>query len=101
MRLLVAVLLCTLSTACVDRAEVKRSAETNAMNWCEAMAIDCVGVSCSASDSDADGYTSCTANTSTGARVPIECGYTQALALLGQNTGCKEVRPINFHDGAQ
>ncbi len=85
------------AVGCVPASEIKASGEKNAAGWCRDMALDCTGVSCSGSDSDADGYTSCTAVVADGTRVPLECGRTVAITLVGQNTGCKEVRPINLH----
>ncbi len=83
-----------LLTACeiTTTEEVERSAIDNAVSWCKDMTISCLGASCSGKDSDLDGYTSCTVSTSSGERIPLECGYTKQYAFAGQNTGCKEVK---------
>lgn len=89
-------LYCLALAGCLTTDERERSAERNAQDWCDAMAVDCIGTRCSGLDSDADSYVSCTVSTQTGKRIAIECGYDVPLALLGQQTACKEVRPINL-----
>lgn len=88
-RLLVAGALFALA-ACVVPEDVERQAKANAHSWCEDMGLSCVGLSCSGSDSDMDGYVSCDLNVrdSDGhtEMVSVSCGYRQGP---GVNNGCK------------
>lgn len=86
-------------SACVTTDKRAQSAARNSIAWCESMALDCPGSACSGVDSDLDGYVSCTVSTSAGNRIPIECGYDEFFAPLGQNTGCREQRAVNFVQG--
>lgn len=75
---------------CQSPSDRQGSAERNAKDFADNMGIEYRGLSCSGSDSDADGYVSCTFNLRNGQIQSFECGYDQPGALLGQNTGCKE-----------
>lgn len=92
-------LLVSAIAGCVTTDQRKASAERNAAGWCEEMVIDCAGVQCSGTDSDGDGYVSCTVRTVDDKRIPLECGWDRAIAPLGQNTSCREQRAITLAPG--
>ena len=75
---------------CVTTADRASDAERNARAHAAKMGWQITGVACSGSDSDQDGYVSCTLGYPNGHSNAIQCGYDQPVALLGQNTGCKE-----------
>lgn len=76
--------------ACVTPSRRQESATENAKAYAKEMGLSVDGASCSASDSDQDGYLSCSLN-SNGATKAIECNYEVAIAPLGQSHGCKSV----------
>jgi hypothetical protein len=67
--------------------------ERNARQFAAKMGWTVDGVACSGSDSDGDGYTSCTLRAG-GAEHAVLCGYDKLLAPLGQNTECKLAVPV-------
>ena len=86
-----------LLTACTTTNMVSTSAERNAKDFSIEMGFEIRGVSCSGSDSDLDGYVSCTLNETSGQRTAIECGYDQTLVIdMLTNTACKMARPITM-----
>jgi len=84
-----------LGMGCVTTSDREASATRNAKEFAASMGMEIHGVSCSGSDSDQDGYVSCTLNLSDDKLKAINCGYDQAVAIMGQNTGCKLAMPIN------
>ena len=85
---------------CVTTADRTSDAERNARAHAAKMGWQITGVACSGSDSDQDGYVSCTLGYPDGRSNAIQCGYDQPMALLGQNTGCKEAL-LNIQAPAQ
>lgn len=95
-------LFCAFSLGCAitPTEMVLSSAERNAATWATKMGISIKGASCSGSDSDNDGYVSCTlALGGLNETKIIECGYDRKLGFgdscgyAGPNTGCKEWTP--------
>ncbi len=82
--------------ACTTTTARMASAERNARVHAEKMGWVVQGASCSGSDSDQDGYVSCTVSKKEGDSHAVECGYDEAFAPLGQNTGCKDARPLSI-----
>ncbi len=83
-----------IGSGCSNPADVERSATENAKAFATSMGMEIKGAACSGSDSDYDGYTSCTLNMGDGQLQAIECGYYKPNAWTGQNTGCKLVKPV-------
>ena len=79
---------------CTTTAVVERTATENAKAFAASMGMEIKGAACSGSDSDLNGYTSCTLNMGDGKLQAIECGYYDPMAIMGQNTGCKMVKPV-------
>lgn len=87
--------LALLLAACTSTDTVSVSAERNARLFSSEMGLELKGVSCSGSDTDVDGYVSCTLNETSGQRTAIECGYDQSLQIdRFTNTACKMARPV-------
>lgn len=86
----------TITTAgCTSTDTVSSSAERNARAFASDMGVELKGISCSGSDSDLDGYVSCTMNETSGQRTAIECGYDQTFQIDAlTNTACKMARPV-------
>lgn len=84
-----------LGIGCTTTSDREASAQRNAKEYAASMGLTIQGVSCSGSDSDLDGYVSCTLNLGDDKLKAINCGYDQAVAIMGQNTGCKLAMPIN------
>ena len=60
-------------TACESDA-IMYTGENNARRYVKKMGVKALGVSCSARDSEMDGYTSCDVNTAKGV-MNLECSY--------------------------
>lgn len=90
-----------LGVGCQSPSDIEGSAERNAKDFAAKMGIKYEGLSCSGSDSDHDGYVSCTFNMGEGKIQSFECGYDQVGAVMGQNTGCKEKMLKVVTPGAQ
>jgi hypothetical protein len=75
---------------CVTTSSRTRSAENNARAFAEKLQLGAIGALCSGSDSDGDGYVSCTLKLEDGAVQSLEFGYNKLFAPFGQNTECKQ-----------
>lgn len=84
-----------LSGGCVTTSARQASAERNAKAFADALRWEVSGLVCSGSDSEMDGYSSCTLSLKGGEIKSVLCGYDVQVALLGQNTGCKVATPIS------
>ncbi len=73
MRISLLLVIALIIPACESDA-IMYTGENNARRYLKKMGIKYKGVSCSARDSDGDGYTSCDANTAEGTK-NLECSY--------------------------
>jgi hypothetical protein len=89
-------LLLPISVGCLTNDEIKSSAERNAFDWGQAEVKGFKSASCVSTDSDADGYVSCTITTDSDQRVPVECVYDVVFPILGQPSGCKMQAAVTF-----
>lgn len=88
---LITLLACTILTA----ADISSSAEGYAHNYLTEANKSADSIQCSGSDSDADGYVSCTlfGATDLPPMMAIECPYYIPNGCLEQNTVCKMAQP--------
>lgn len=72
----------------------KPTAEANLRNWARSMSLEVQGGTCVYSDSDGDGYVSCTAAKVGGELIDLECSYDRG-------GGCKlaEKKVIEMEQG--
>lgn len=61
----------------------QKEAEKEAAQWASSLGIEVKGVSCAKTDTDGDGYVSCTVNSISGIQI-IEC--SKAITI---NSGCR------------
>lgn len=98
--LTLSLLCCGLMATCVgctSSAQIQQSAQDNALKYMQDLGVSVSGAACSGSDSDKDGYTSCTVMLTNGDTKSIECGYEMAaLPDMFQNRGCKMAQPITI-----